>query len=326
MNRTNRILLALLLLQLGLIVFADRPWPSSPYPTESGDEVETLFFPEFASDAAVAIELVQGMKSMTLRKSAAGDDAWLAYTDSGLPFSVAPFKVRALLDCVAGLEKREIVSRSAEKKEVFGVDVQSALHLIVEGADSLVLARLCVGRNLGPLHGTYVSLPAGDEVYIVRENILYACTGKDADWVSFWRDDTVFSFEPAAVVSLQVKGPGGSFIAERVSPAIDGAAGWKIECSDPAREVITAQQVDKMLELICTFRVQGEAPSGANAESLGLADPEIEIELKLNTPDSAVQKLALSREEAGFRYLMLNQDTSVFYKVNSYPFHLLRLR
>lgn len=323
MNKTNWILLVILIVQVGIIVLVDRPWSSGRFDSGGAAAMDHPVFPYFDPSLVQAIEIIQGERSMRLEQSSTNENGWEVRFNAGPTFPADPFKAGALLDSVRRMDRSEVASRSTDKKPVFGLGEDSALDLIMKNVDDRVLARLFVGRSPGAMQGTYVCLPDEEEIYLVRENIRRACVGDGNEWTAFWRDETVFSMDSDTVVWLKIKNPEGVFSAEIISDraGIENKT-WRVIDGDPALADESAQRILAMLAVLSSIRAQETAPKGTPLDKVGLDDPEIVIEVQQHRSDAPVRVLSISREDGGSRYLMMDKDELRLFRVNSFSFHV----
>lgn len=281
MKRFNAILVILLVIQLGLIVFLDRPWSTEYTPASESP----LFFPGFAAEQAGGITITQGDKRLVLIK----DSAWFVEA-GGERFAANFFYVDTLLNGVQRIDRRNLHSRNPDKVKVFGLDGEAAIRLDVRDRGGESLVSLLVGKNLGPSQGTYVKEPGVEEVYLVMEDLRYACVRGD-DWVASWRDDSIVPLDPESIEGLRVESPNGAWALEEIP--------------------------EEMVEALTSLKADGFAPMGTDPAHLGMNESDLKIVIRHGKGEST---LVLSPDREGYRYLMLDGNAATLYRVRSYIF------
>jgi hypothetical protein len=280
MKRFHVILLILLVIQVGLILFLDRPvyTPEAKSPS---------FFPDFNAEQARRIEITQGNKRLVLIK----DSGWLVEAGEHR-YQANFFYIDTLLNSVQRLDRQNLLSRNPDKVKVFGLDGEAAIRLEVQGSGGAPMARLLVGKNLGPSRGTYVKAPDEDEVYLVMEDLRYACVRGD-DWVTSWREEAVLKLEADSMQALRIEGPGGA------------------RTLDPIPE--------EMKEALVLLKGDGLAPRGTDPAQLGMEDSDLKLVIRHSAGESTLE---LSPDKDGWRYLMVDGDASTLYRVPSHVFQV----
>jgi len=104
--------------------------------------------------------------------------------------------------------------------------------------------------------------------------------------------------------------------------ATEGKKGnWFMQ--SPGQGNIQPKYGDQIQKAILSLKADGYAPEGSDLNSLGLEEPELTITVTYKQDSRQLQcELVLSQDRDGYRYMMKDRNTSLIYKVPSYPFHI----
>lgn len=322
MNRTNWILLIVLVIQVLVILIFDNPWSSGNYRGPVEDTEEAVLFPEFRMEAAAIIKIEEGPKTVTLAKNAGMEGAWYVETTGGR-YKADRLSIDSLLSSITRLKRRDVVSRRPDRADLFEVDEAAAVHLAVSDSEGEKIVQLRVGKSLGALRGTYVKVPGQDEVYLQMENIRRACVKGD-DWVLSWRDRTVFSCEKTDIKEIEILGPGRSILLKRCAEE-GGKEEWRM--ASPKKGRINPVEGDRMAESLSDLKARDFVEGEKSLDKLGLVKPELVLFVTLARGEKREKiKFSASPEREGTRYLMKNDDPATCCRVANHRFYSFLLR
>jgi len=253
-------------------------------------------FPGLVSRAVRAITITGPEEKVFLGRD--GDGTWRVgderyQADSG--------EVESLLEGLGELTREAVASRTAGKRELFGLGEKEGIAVVLTGADGAVLADFSVGRQ-GPDPFTgYLQVRGAGEVLLVSTDL----SGVSSRSVSGWRNRTVVTVDVETVDSITVRSPGGDVTVSR------GEAGaWGMNGS-PAE----AEAVSDYLDRVVRMKASDFAAADETARA-GFDEPAAEI--VLGTPGGAVTLLVGAlKEEARQRYVR-SSDSDTVYLVSQY--------
>lgn len=322
MNRTNWILLIILVIQVLIILIFDNPWSSGSFRDPLENAEEAALFPGFRMEDAVAIKIQEGQKAVTLARSAGAEGSWYVEASGGR-YKADRLSVDSLLSSITRLKKSDVVSRRPDKAHLFEVDEAAAVQLVVSDSKGVKIVQLRVGKSLGALRGTYVKVPDRDEVYLQMENIRRACVKGD-DWILAWRDRTIFSCDKTEIMEIEIIRPGRSILLTR-GAGEGGDEEWRM--AKPKKGRINPVEGDRMAESLSDLKARDFVEGEKSLEELGLAKPDLVLIVTLARGEGKERiKFSAGEEEEGARYLMKNDDPATCCRVANHRFYSFLLR
>ena len=215
MNKTNLILLVLLLIQGAFIGVQKMTGGSNDTPVERGMLLDGL-----AVDAITKLVIQEGSEALedklvTLEK--AGED-WGVAERWDHPADAD--KVDELLRELTALESADVVSTTGMHAVDLGVaddDFRKSVTLTADGVEHVVL----LGTS-GRGSSTHARIGGETEVVAVRNFSTWRVNARPDGWV----DRQVVDVAPDQVASLEIAGPEGALRFTRTEGEVEGAAEW----------------------------------------------------------------------------------------------------
>jgi hypothetical protein len=272
-DRTQRILLLVLAVQVVLIALAWAPWSGG-----GGVSSSRELFPELDTDEVARIEIQQDDQSVVLTRE---PDGW-SVADHG-DFPADPEKVRTLIDDVANVRARTPVVRSSRYHDALGVaddGFEARVKLEGEGDDATIAdVLLGTSPNVGLRH---LRLADDDRVYEVRGFDRWSVRGDPDAWID---KDLLPDVDVAAVKSVRLTNEHGQFHLARSD---DGA--WVVELADGSP---TDEDGATLVEDIAGMRLL--APAGDDAPTFDRSTAAANVEIELGEgPTGSAKTLEVS--------------------------------
>jgi len=321
-KRTNIILSCLLVVQLIFIVFLDQPWSSGYAERQDMAESDTVLFPGYSADKAHKIEISQGIQEITIQKES--PDRWLILGEAK-NYLVDVRWVDILLESLVRAKISDLVSADPETHREYEVDGKQGIHLKVSDMSGGIMANVIVGKNMGPMRGTFVRKSGSDDVMLIMENLRRG-VNKGNNWMHAWRDKTIHVERRSRklVESLEVVNKHGRFVFER--RPVDGADGeeafewWLVY---PVEGKASMPHLNHMIPQVCGLKAMAFCPDNARPEQVGLDDPSLIITLGKVTGEKVVFKLSepgTEGAEKSIRYLQSTLTGDEIFKVSASAF------
>jgi hypothetical protein len=317
-GRLNLILVCILVVQLAIILFFDRPWTSG-YTREATGPVK--LFPEFAVDKAAAYRISSAEQEVTIERKKPRE--WFIIAESG-EYRADLGWTNRLLDALERTQKLDVVSDNPESWKNYEVDAETGIHLEVWGDDGAVLVDAYVGKNLGPMKGTFVRLEGSNEVHLVMEN-LRKSVDPGGNWIHMLRDRKIHMYNrPRAIAFLHIDGPHGRITIERrATENEDGEKEVQWLMTHPVEGVASRKAVGQMLAVLGRVKAQEFMPAGTRPEDVGLEPPLLTLTLGKLDGETVVFKV--SDAGAGgmdklLRYLMASNKPGEIFRVPALNF------
>jgi hypothetical protein len=286
-GRLNLILVCILAVQLAIILFFDRPW-SSGYTRESaGPE---MLFQGFAVDDAAAYRISSAEQEITLERKKPKE--WFIITESG-EYRADLGWTKRLLEAIERTQKLDVVSDNPESWKNYEVEGEKGTRIEVWGEDGSVLVDAYVGKNLGPMKGTFVRLGGSNEVYLVMENLRKGIEPGD-NWIHKLRDRKIHMYNrPRAIAFLHIDGPHGRITIERrATETEDGEKDVQWLLTHPIEGVASRMAVGQMLAVLGKVKAQEFVPAGTKPEEVGLEPPMVTLTLGKLDGETVVFKVS----------------------------------
>lgn len=228
---------------------------------ESGDGEEAVF-PDFRPEMAARI-MLEGKEKTTVLEKAEG--IWIVASEDSFPSEAEA--VQTIFESVAGFSRKDIISSNPEKQWLYQVD-STGVMVTIEDAESKALASFIVGKVGPDYQSTYVRDAGSDEVVLAAGYLAPAFDrGKRS-----WQDKTVFAYEPADIVGIEILRPD-----ERFSLARDSAGQWYM--SQPESTACDQNVVTRLVRALASLRCDDFAGRAPVPES-GLAEADSSVWFK----------------------------------------------
>jgi hypothetical protein len=282
MNRTNMILLALLLAQGACIGYQQMA---------GGDEVTStsrgLLLGELAADGVTQLAIEEGDDPEARATLVRNPDGWTVAERWNHPADAN--KVDELLRELAALEIADVVSTTGLHAVDLGVadaDFTKKVTIATAKGDKV----LFLGTS-GRGSSTHARLGGSDEIVAVRNFSTWRVNARPDGWV----DRTAVDVPPADVAQFTLARPDGTLTFTRSEGEVEGTAAWLL--SDGTRAAgLDAEAVDPLLgkaAKVSSSKVLGEL--GAVEDAL--------LRVTLTTADGAVS-YAVGAGEAADTYVL----------------------
>lgn len=316
MSRFNGALLILLIVQVLLILFMDRPCSTGRFRADPAEGDTAALFPDFQKEKAHALVIRKGTKTITLNRADTASP-WIV-TGRGERVQADTFAMETLLASLTRLKGLDVVSRNPEKVAVYGLDDPDTIHLTVRDQDGAIIMQLQVGKDLGALRGTYVKVPDRSEVYLETESLRHALD-KEGDWIAAWREKTVLAALKEQIRSVRIAQGSGETIELAYRSVEDGSAQGAWWLLQPEEGKAKSEAVDPMLDALCALKARDFAERGVTVKSLNLTSPDLSVVVGLDLPGGGRERrFDFTANQGGIRYLLIDGEEASLCKVASY--------
>lgn len=254
------------------------------------DRADTLF--TFTKDEVKQVAVTAKGETTTIARE--GKDAWTITSPIKTP--AEKLSVDSLVDKIAGLKRKRVVTGPADPKE-YGL--QSPRIKIVLTLNSGKTSELDVGDD-NPYDGTLFAKRGGDaDVEVCEGGLKYPLEKGLFDL----RDKRVFDFDETALHRLEVVTPS---LAYGLAKAADGS--WTIVAPvEATADAAKANQIAAALRNLRATRFTTEQASADDLKRFGLDHPGYTVQISL-AKDLAPKTLALAEiKEAGTDHVYAKQ-------------------
>jgi len=309
-------------IQLAVIFFFDKPWTSTDYKEMPKSLEESLLFPDFTAEKAASFKITRGDMEITLKKK--DQDQWVV---AGEREDKADIEwVARLLDAVGQAKKNDPVSSSPDKWHHYEVDDEKGFFLKVWDEEGNILVDVVIGRNMGPMRGTYTRLAGSDEVVLVMVNIRRVVNkGKDLKhWYRAWRRKIIhWDMKKKNILSFEIDGPRGRiFFEHHMEEGPEGEESWTM--THPLQGEVSLERMNKIVGTACSLKAQSFADSDLKPEDVGLVPPHLKLTLRKKGGETIVirvNKEGKSGKDKALRYVMADHEPGLIFRVPSNLFY-----
>ncbi len=321
-KRINIILSCILGLQVIFILFLDKPWTTGYAARQTMDESEMILFPGYSVDKAHTIRISQGSKEITLQKES--PNRW--YIPQKEKNCLADIRwVDILLESLGRAKISDVVSSDPETYREYEVDEKQGIHVQILDITGALLANLVVGKNMGPLRGTFVRKVGSDDVMLIMENVRRG-VNKGDNWMHAWRDRTIHIERRSGKVvdSLELINKQGRMLFERRNMGgAEGEEEYEWWMTFPVEGKASMQHLNHMVPPLCGLKAMAFCPHGARPEQVGLDNPGLIVTLGKVTGEKIVFEITdpgKQGAEKSIRYLKSTITGDEIFKVSSASF------
>jgi len=323
-KRLNLVLICLLGIQILIILIFDKPWTSGYRRPQPQSEEEALLYPLFSAEGAAVFTVTQGEQKITLKR--VSPDEWVI-DEPNKQYKADIQWVEVLLDSLARAKKSDVVSEKASNWSHYEVGEEKGFHLQVWDQDGQKIIDSVIGKNMGPMRGTYVREAESSDVMLVMENIRRGIN-KGNNWLRAWRDKAIhIELREKMVRGLEFEGPHGRIVLEHRFSEIEAEDRWFIV--EPIQGEASAERVNKTVGVLCTLKALGFAPPGTQLADVGLEPPQFTMVLHKSDGESLEFKVSKEGEkgrEKVSRYLTASHEPGEIFKVASSFFYTFGVR
>lgn len=293
MNRTNRILAALLALQL--VVAAVILWPR---PAASGESVSLV--PDIEADKIVELTITDASgRTITLGRK---DGSWVLPQAGDYPAEPEP--VNTLVTKIAGLKADRVVTQtSASHKRLKVAEDDFERRIDLQMADGSRV-RLYVGNS--PSWGAaHVRADGQDEVYLTRELTAQDAGAEAASWV-----DTIYMSVPMEeIVRITVENAQGTLDLKKEGDA------WALE-GLPADETLDEAKVNGLLSRVTSVSLLEPVGKGDPAD-YGLDKPQAVVTVYTGEGGTHVLRVG-TQDPEDKSYVVDSSDSEYYVRVREF--------
>lgn len=279
MNKLNRILIVILVLQLALVAVVF--WPRQA----NTEEVQSLF-PNLETSRVVRVTIT-GADGEQIELAKEGADWVLPEADN---YPVQSSEVSAMIDKIVGLQTGQMVTETSGSQERLGVADDSFERRVELELDDGTRYTLYVGTS--PSFGaTHVRAGGEDQVYLTTELLTSDVGILPTDWA----DRTYFSVPEDQVMRLSLENQNGAFTFIRL------VSGGELA---PVQEVWSMADLaqDETLNTAAVRTLLNRATSVAMQRPLGT---EEKPEYGMDSPAAVVTLRTQSEEGGAKNYTLL---------------------
>jgi hypothetical protein len=307
-----------LVAQLLIILLLDKPWSSGYTRLAAGSEEETQLFPEFDQKRATAFQVKRGEQQIEFKRVA--EDEWVILAD-GKEYGADERWIDILFHSLEEAKRSNIETENPENWQHYHVDAEQGFLLQVWDDQQKAIVDVVVGKNLGPLKGTYVRESGQDGVMHIMENIR-RCVNRGPDWVRAWRDKVVFRGRRTdRLTFMQIDGPHGRIFLKAELGMLREDDKWIM--MEPGQGEVT-DQMKALTGALNAVHAQAFYGSEVSLADLGLDPPQLTITLGRLDQDPVVFKMSDLGEgrNRGFRALWISTKPEEAFKVPGASFNV----
>lgn len=292
-------------------------WFERPDKPDVGDFQSFVLYPKLEDERAARIEiehLVNGilLEAETLGWSVSDMETDLAKetkeAEGGSDakekiekYSADGEKIQALIDSLAKLEARSLVSTNPEKQPVYQVNELAKRVKIYNGKGKKIVD-LFVGKNGPEMFSEYVRRDGENEVYLTNMQV----GAKAPVEVEKWRNMLIWNIPPDSITKIRIdlpQKPQDSFLVVK-----DGNRRWKM--TSPEERPVSSKEVGEFLSQVAELKAVRFSPVTSTAET-GLDKPILEISLTTNS--GTTPRLVIGGEDSeGYLYAFVDGGNGIF--------------
>jgi hypothetical protein len=306
MNRLNRILIVILVLQLALaaVVF----WPRRAT-TEEGQSL----FPNFEASRVVRVTIT-GADGEQIELAKEGADWVLPEADN---YPVQSSEVSAMLEKIAGLQTGQMVTETSGSQERLGVADDSFERKVELELDDGTRYTLYVGTS--PSFGaTHVRAGGEDQVYLTTE-LLASDVGV---FPTDWADRTYFSIPQDQVMRLSLENQNGEFTFIRLVSGGELAPTQEVwSMADLAQdETLNTSAVQTLLNRATSVAMQ--RPLGTEEKpEYGMDSPTAVVTLRTQSEEEGTKSYTLrvgAKNPDDGSYVIISSESPYYVRVSEF--------
>jgi hypothetical protein len=280
------ILIGLAVALLLFIAIAERP-----NKREESQKAQTsaLIFNGFKAKDARKIEIAMKGETIVLER-ASHNAEWKETGEKTYPADSA-FINDTVLTFFTEAAKEQVISRNAKKYSLFGVDPESAQHVVVFGDGRQKLAEFFIGKA-GTVPGSYFLRNAQvEEVLSLKKDLafLFGKTRKQ------WRDLQIFHFDPSSAQKMSVESAQNQLVLEKEKDT------WKADV--PPKAEIDSPKAEDLVKNFSEMKAQ-EYVEAPDLKELELTPDVMQFTISVLTKDGTTYSLLVGKYD---------KDAQVYY-------------
>ena len=306
MTKLNRILVVLLVLQVGLAAVV-------LWPRRATTEGSQSLFPELETNRVVRVTIT-GSDGGQIEMAKEGADWVLPEADD---YPVQSSQVSALLVKIAGLQTGQPVTETSSSHEQLGVAEDAFERMVELELDDGTRYTLFVGTS--PSYGaTHVRAGGQDEVYLTTNLTSYDVGVLATDWV----DPTYFSVQQDQVARLSLENQNGEFTFIRMASGGELAPAQEIwSMADLAEgETLNTTAVETLLSRAASVTMQ--QPLGTEEKpEYGMDNPTAVVTLLTESEEEGTDNYTLrvgAKDPDDGSYVVISSESPYYVRVSEY--------
>ena len=306
MTKLNRILVVLLVLQLGLAAVV--LWPRRV----ATEDAQSLF-PDLEANRVVRVTIT-GADGDRIEMAKDGGDWVLAEADD---YPVQSGEVSALLVKIAGLQTGQPVAETSSSHERLGVAEDAYQRLVEFELDDGTGYTLYVGTS--PTYGaSHVRAGGQDQVYLTSDLLTADVGVLPTDWA----DRTYFSVPQDQVMRLRLENQNGEFTFIRLVSGGELAPVQELwSMADLTQdETLNTTAVDTLLSRAASVLMQ--QPLGTEEKSeYGMDNPTAVVTLRTQNEEEGAKNYTLrvgAQDPADGSYVVHSSESPYYVRVSEY--------
>lgn len=273
--------------------------PLSERERRRGKEVMALF-PDFEKERAIKIAVKSPTKEVALEKK---EEGWLIRDTDG--FIADPQLINSALDTIKNFTRDNVASKNPKKQELFEVNQEKGIAVIVHDTDQKILAQFFIGKTGPSFFSTYLRKEGSNEV-ILAEGAIKSTFDKS---IKNWRDKTILDFPADTITQLTIQTSKQELILEK-----DEDGDWQITKPEKAKAKI--EEVDPIVITLASLKAIDFAED-YDLKKYQLDNPEITITVILE--DKVEKRLLIGKKhEERSQYYVKNQAKKTIFLVGKY--------
>lgn len=231
------------------------------------DRIE-IHTPETAGKDADKDKPPKAAQDIVLKKT--GEEAWSL--EKPLSYVANASNVKSLVDNLKSLKISEQISTSAANYDKWGLSADKAVRAVFKHGDEVIFSAYFGEQGS---RGQMTRLDGKDGVYAVKGYSKYLYDRE----VKGWRDKSIFKFEEAAVVGVEIANENGSFVFSKEDDA------WKGQYGAKGRRPTELKRFkpSKVDDLVRAYKSLGASDFGDDKtpDSVGLTKPNATVTITL---------------------------------------------
>lgn len=301
----NRVLLALAVLQLGVVI-ADRVFVKEAY---APDRVITTshVFPALDPSAVTKLHLTGGGRTTELERRG---DRWVVANEDGVPAD--EYFIKAALDSLVRLAPGTVVAENPDRHQAYDVAGDRAMQVTVFGPGDSNLGQFVCGRTMPDGRGFYLRYPSTSDLVMLTAPNLREAFVRSGNIRGAWREKTIFKDDPRRIRGFTLTGRNGAKI--EIERVVDEGAvpsdqdEWRMTAPEPGP--VLSRAAHAMAAGMSELRADGYGARGMSDGEMGLAPPKVRVSARLD--DGTDRVLEIGDEVSKQLYVRVPGEDEVF--------------
>lgn len=259
---------------------------------------DLLLFPKLNLQKISKINIINKDENVIMEKKA---DKWLIVSSLNYPGDKS--KIEDALNKVKSFSKKNIVSTNPDKKSFYGLD-KDYLEVKICNVKDKALAHFFMGKSGPDFYSTYIQEKGSQEVVLINEYLSPIFDKEN----TYWRDPTIFSFNPQEVKNLILNKEGKEIIISLVKDN-------KFEITKPENSPAKDEIVRSILDDLSKFNTDNFYLE----EDLKVCSLEPPVSfIKLIFKNNLEEELLIGSENKNNQYYVKKKDALTIFLVSKY--------